>query len=186
VELHQGVVEVDSEGTKLGATFTIVLPIAAHDSPVAGNNGETILYQNADLENFSAPELLNGIRVLVVDDEPDSRDLLATILTRCGSDVRCSESAAEAMKAFKEWNPDLLVSDIGMPNEDGYSLIRKVRKLKSRRARKIPAVALTAYATDEDRLEALSAGFQIHVAKPIEPENFITSLAAVLDRKLDG
>lgn len=183
VELHQGSVEVESQGQNQGSTFTIILPTSARDVAVSGNCGETLLYQSADVHTISAPELLNGVRVLVVDDEPDSRDLLTTILTRCGSDVRCSDSAAEAMKAFQEWDPDLLVSDIGMPNEDGYSLIRKVRKLKSERASRIPAVALTAYATDEDRLEALAAGFQIHVAKPIEPETFITSLASVLDRR---
>ena len=128
---------------------------------------------------------MHGVKVLVVDDEADSRDLVMTILTRCGSDVRCSESAAEAMRAFQEWQPDVLVSDIGLPNEDGYSLIRKLRKLKSKRAKKIPAVALTAYATDEDRSEALAAGFQIHVAKPIEPESFVTSIATVLGRNLN-
>ena len=102
------------------------------------------------------------------------------ILTRCGSDVRCSDSAANAFEAFNEWQPDLLVSDIGMPNEDGYSLIQRVRSLDSNHARQVPAVALTAYATDEDRLQALSAGFQMHVPKPIEPESFVTSLASVL------
>jgi CheY-like chemotaxis protein len=124
--------------------------------------------------------LLDGIKILVVDDEHDSRELLTMILTRCGSDVRCSDSAAHAIEAFNEWHPDLLVSDIGMPNEDGYSLIQKVRSLDSNYARHVPAVALTAYATDEDRMQALSAGFQMHVPKPIEPESFVTSLASVL------
>jgi CheY-like chemotaxis protein len=101
------------------------------------------------------------------------------ILSRCGSVVHCSDSAAQAMQEFDEWSPDLLVSDIGMPNEDGYSLIKKVRELDSDCAQ-IPAVALTAYATDEDRIEALSAGFQIHLAKPIEPETLVTSIAKVL------
>ncbi|MGZ8844260.1 MAG: response regulator [Pyrinomonadaceae bacterium] len=89
---------------------------------------------------------------------------------------------AAAMQTFHEWNPDLLVSDIGMPNEDGYSLIKRLRELDSKHARQIPAVALTAYATDEDRLRALAAGFQIHIAKPIEPENFVTCVASVLGR----
>ena len=127
-----------------------------------------------------AMEVLQGLRVLVVDDEPDARDLLSTILRRYGSDVRCSESAADAMEAFAEWEPDILVSDIGLPNEDGYSLIKKVRQLDSSRAQKIPAVALTAYATDEDRIRALDAGFQTHVAKPIEPELFVSSITSVL------
>ncbi len=178
MELHQGTVEVESSGKNLGATFTIVLPIAAND--VAARNGETLLHESAEILPFSPPELLHGLRVLVVDDEPDARDLLTTILTRCGSDVRCSDSAADAMQVFSEWNPDVLVSDIGMPNEDGYSLIKRLRQLNTTRARRIPAVALTAYATDEDRLQALSAGFQVHVAKPIEPENFVSSIASVL------
>jgi signal transduction histidine kinase/DNA-binding response OmpR family regulator len=182
VELHQGSVEVESNGRNLGSTFTIALPIATSDMAIASSNGGTVFYQSADLQTVTASELLNGLRVLVVDDEADARDLLSNILTRCGSDVRCSESAAEAMQTFHEWNPDLLVSDIGMPNEDGYSLIRKLRQLKSKRAKKIPAVALTAYATDEDRLQALSAGFQIHIAKPIEPETFVTCVASVLSR----
>lgn len=176
VDLHHGQVYVQSSGKNLGASFTIALPIARTDTVVADSNGET------DVQAFSAASLLDGVKVLVVDDEADSRDLLMAILTRCGSDVRCSDSAAAAMQTFHEWNPDLLVSDIGMPNEDGYSLIKRLRELDSKHARQIPAVALTAYATDEDRLRALAAGFQIHVAKPIEPENFVTCVASVLGR----
>src|SRR5437867_4725571 len=176
VELHNGRVQVESSGKDLGSTFTIELPVAKSEVVLANPR------EGANVEALSAARLLHGVKVLVVDDEADSRDLVMTILTRCGSDVRCSESAAEAMRAFQEWQPDVLVSDIGLPNEDGYSLIRKLRKLKSKRAKKIPAVALTAYATDEDRSEALAAGFQIHVAKPIEPESFVTSIAKVLGR----
>jgi signal transduction histidine kinase/DNA-binding response OmpR family regulator len=183
VDLHHGSVEVASDGKDLGATFTIIIPTAHEEIIVENGKGETILYQSGDAGGLDPGGLLNGIKVLIVDDEPDSRELLMTILTRCGSNVRCSDSAAQAMEEFHEWHPDLLVSDIGMPNEDGYSLIRKVRQLKSKRARKTPAVALTAYATDEDRLQALSAGFQMHVAKPIEPESFVSSIAAVLGRK---
>jgi len=122
-------------------------------------------------------------QLLVVDDDPDTRDLVTTILTRCGGEVRSSESAAEALLTFQEWHPDLLVSDIGLPQVDGYGLIRKLRKLKSKRARQIPALALTAYATDEDRSLALSAGFQMHLSKPIEPESLVSSIAAALGRQ---
>lgn len=181
VELHDGRVYVESGGKNLGSTFTIALPVAR--SAVAGDNGSAVRSESDDVHAFSAAVLLNGVKVLVVDDEADSRDLLMTILKQCGSDVRCSDSAAAAMQTFHEWNPDLLVSDIGMPNEDGYCLIRKLRELGSDRARGIPAMALTAYATDEDRLQALSAGFQIHLAKPIEPEDFVTSLASILEAK---
>jgi CheY-like chemotaxis protein len=185
VDLHQGSVEVASEGKDLGATFTIVIPTANQDIIVENGKGETVLYQSGDAPGLDPAGALDGIKVLIVDDEPDSRELLLTILTRCGSDVRCTDSAAQAMQEVREWHPDLLVSDIGMPNEDGYSLIRKVRQLKSKRAKNIPAVALTAYATDEDRLQALSAGFQMHVSKPIEPESFVSSIAAVLARNRD-
>ena len=121
----------------------------------------SLLEDSAALEangNGVAPgflKALKGLRILVVDDEADSRDLVSTILTRCGSDVNCCESAAEGMKAFKIWKPDLLVSDIGMPNEDGYSLITRLRKLKTKRAKEMPAIALTAYATKEDQERTL-------------------------------
>ena len=121
---------------------------------------------------------------MVVDDEADSRDLVTAILTRCGSEVRCCESTADALKAFREWKPDILVSDIGMPNEDGFALIKKLRKLRLKRAREIPAVALTAYATDDDRERTLSAGFQMHVTKPIEPEALVRSIAGAVGRKI--
>jgi signal transduction histidine kinase/DNA-binding response OmpR family regulator len=178
VDLHGGSVEVTSEGPNRGSTFTVMIPLALDNMLV---ESETTLYETAGSCVFNA-RLLDGVKVLVVDDEPDSRELLMTILTNCGSDVRCSDSAAKAMLEFNDWNPDLLVSDIGMPNEDGYSLIRRVRQLTTHHAG-IPAVALTAYATDEDRSQALLAGFQMHVPKPIEPESFVTSIASVLGRK---
>jgi CheY-like chemotaxis protein/anti-sigma regulatory factor (Ser/Thr protein kinase) len=181
VELHYGTVEVESKGKDLGSTFIIAIPVA-NKASVAEMNGLRVTEESQNMAPLQVAQQLQGVRVLVVDDEPDSRDLLMTIFSRCGSEVRCSESAAHAMQEFESWNPELLVSDIGMPNEDGYSLIRKVRELKSDSAR-IPAVALTAYATDEDRSQALSAGFQIHVAKPIEPESFVTSVIEVLCRK---
>jgi signal transduction histidine kinase/DNA-binding response OmpR family regulator len=180
MDLHQGSVEVHSEGKNRGATFTITLPVMPSGASPAGATADTFLLQKTQTQPFDSAEALQGLRVLVVDDEPDARDLLSTILKRCGSDVRCSESAADAMQAFSEWEPDLLISDIGMPNEDGYTFIKKVRQLDSNRAQTIPAVALTAYATDEDRMRALEAGFQTHVAKPIEPEDFVSSIAAVL------
>jgi len=109
--------------------------------------------------------------------------LLRAILTGSGSEVRCCADAANAIREFKEWEPDLLVSDIGMPNEDGYALIRKLRRLKDRTGSDIPAIALTAYATPDDRARALAAGFQMHLAKPIEPEKLVTSVATALGRK---
>lgn len=180
-ELHHGSVQVESEGDGCGSTFSITLPIAqpaimktsVHDSAVqVGTNGSSKPNEN----------VLRGLRILVVDDEADSRELVATILKRSGGDVRCSPSAADALRTFKEWQPDLLVSDLAMPNEDGFALLKKVRNLKSKRARQIPAVALSAYASDEDRALSLSKGFQMHLTKPIEPDNLVTSIAAAAGR----
>ena len=127
--------------------------------------------------------MLAGLRILVVDDEADSRSLLNAILTRSGSEVRCCGSAANAMEEFKDWNPAVLVSDIGMPGEDGYALIKKLRQQKAKRARGIPAIALTAYASPDDRAQALAAGFQMHLAKPIEPETLLSSIATAVGRR---
>jgi len=183
VELHHGKVEVTSEGTGRGSTFTISLPIAAAASR-AENNGALLSLE--DDENPLNTGILEGLRILIVDDEADSRDLVSAILTRYGSEVKCTESAADAILAFQQWNPDMLVSDIGMPNEDGYSLIKKLRKLRSKRATQVPALALTAYATDDERALALSAGFQMHVAKPVEPERLVTSIAIAVGRMRSG
>ena len=182
VELHQGEVEVESRGKNRGATFTVRFPIAPAATLHASGDGEALQPEIAD-PLLNSSKLLEGLRILVVDDEADARDLVTNILTRCGGEVRCSESAAEAIRAFREWSPDLLVSDIGMPIEDGYSLIKKLRRLRSKRAKQIPALALTAYATDEDRSLALSAGFQMHLAKPIEPKSLVTSIAAAFGRE---
>ncbi|MDX6497642.1 MAG: hypothetical protein QOG23_902 [Blastocatellia bacterium] len=182
VEAHRGKVEVKSAGAQCGCTFTVSFPIAVTVTDHSSGNGES--RQLADEELLvKSPRILDGVKILVVDDDPDTRDLVTTILTRCGSEVRSSESAADALLTFQEWHPDLLVSDIGMPHVDGYGLIRKLRKLKSKRARQIPALALTAYATDEDRSLALSAGFQMHLSKPIEPESLVSSIAAALGRQ---
>jgi signal transduction histidine kinase/DNA-binding response OmpR family regulator len=183
VQLHQGNVEVESQGPGQGSIFTVSLPIApaassqAPEAPTAStpDNGET---------PPGVSRILSGLRILVVDDEADSRELVTAILTRSGSEVKCCESAAEAITAFVDWKPDLLVSDIGMPNEDGYSLIKRLRKLRLKRAKLIPAVALTAYATKEDKARALEAGFQVHVSKPIEPGGLLMSIATALGREI--
>jgi signal transduction histidine kinase/DNA-binding response OmpR family regulator len=183
VQLHQGTVVVESQGKNQGSTFTVALPRA---SVALTSAPETI--DEAELNGDSLPSglsrILEGLRILVVDDEVDSRDLVSAILTRCGSEVNCCESATDAIKAIQDWKPDLLVSDIGMPNEDGYSLIKRMRKLKSKRARQTPAVALTAYVTHEDRERALAAGFQMHVPKPIEPTALVMSIVTATGRKV--
>ena len=181
LDLHNGSVQVQSEGQDRGSTFSISLPIAkpsmiktsVHDSAVTFGSGAPRPNEN----------VLHGVRILVVDDEPDSRELVATILKRWGGQVRCSQSAADALVAFKEWEPDLLISDLAMPEEDGFTLLKKLRRLRSKRAKQIPAVALSAYASDEDRSIALAQGFQMHLPKPIEPHSLVSSIAAALGRE---
>jgi CheY-like chemotaxis protein len=184
IQLHEGNVRVESQGTDQGSTFTIDLPLASAPSMKDHGKAEVSECESRELPTGDSITL-NGLRILVVDDEPDSREIIAAILTRCGGEVRCSESTSEALRVLAEWNPDLLVSDIGMPDEDGYSLIRQLRGF-ALEARQIPAVALTAYATNEDRDRALSAGFQAHVAKPIEPDLLISSIATALGRSVNG
>jgi signal transduction histidine kinase/DNA-binding response OmpR family regulator len=182
VQLHHGTVEVTSKGANQGSTFTVSLPLASALSlPAPASAG--MLETDSNGGQLNCSKLLDGLRILVVDDEADSRELVTAILTRCGSEVKCSVSVAEAIKDFTDWNPDVLISDIGMPEEDGYALIKKLRKLRSKRAKNITAIALTAYATDEDRVMALSAGFQLHVPKPIEPQMLVSSIANAVGRK---
>jgi signal transduction histidine kinase/DNA-binding response OmpR family regulator len=183
VQLHGGTVEVKSDGKNQGAVFTVTLPLAAED---AADNFESATAKQIEGNGLPASfaTLLEGLRVLVVDDEADSRELVTAIVTRCGGDVKCCESVAEALKSFRVWKPHLLVSDIGMPNEDGYALISKLRKSRLKSAKQIPAIALTAYATDDDRARSLAAGFQVHLAKPIEPETLVKTIAGAMGRKV--
>jgi signal transduction histidine kinase/DNA-binding response OmpR family regulator len=182
VHLHEGTVEVKSQGKNQGTTFTVILPLAAAVEQSAGHAAASGPEGNGVPQGLS--KILDGLRILVVDDEADSRDLVRAILSGCGSEVMCCESAAGAIKAVREWKPDVLVSDIGMPNEDGYSLIKKLRNMRSKRAKETPAIALTAYVTNADRELTLSAGFQMHVNKPIEPETLVMSIATAMGRKI--
>jgi signal transduction histidine kinase/DNA-binding response OmpR family regulator len=182
VGLHHGDVQVHSEGHRRGATFTITLPIA-RPAMIKSGVPDSVTYASGNGSTRPDAHILNGLKILVVDDEADSRELVATILTRSGGEVRCSPSAADALQAFKEWQPDLLVSDLAMPNEDGYSLLKQIRKLRTKRAKEIPAVALSAYASDEDRAISLSKGFQMHLPKPIEPDKLVTSVAEAVGRE---
>jgi CheY-like chemotaxis protein len=124
-----------------------------------------------------APDRLRDLRVLAVDDEPDARDLLSKMLTNYGAEVKTCASAAEALRTLDEWRPDALVSDIGMPGENGYDLLRKIRAREPERGGRIPAVALTAYARAEDERRALAAGYQIHIPKPVEPDLLAVTVA---------
>jgi CheY-like chemotaxis protein len=127
------------------------------------------------LPAFESFDRLDGLRVLVVDDEPDTRDMLKAGLGQCGAEVVAAASAAEALEAIEKSAPDLLISDIGMPDEDGYELMRRVRLLPAESGGRVPAIALTAYARVDDRMQALRAGYQMHVPKPVE----LAELAAV-------
>jgi PAS domain S-box-containing protein len=179
-ELHGGTVEVSNRSDS-GAIFTVKLPIMAAHHPSHLETGEPEPVHPISDDGLGvdfAPELA-GIKVLAVDDDADSRSLLAAILAQCGAEVQTCESAAQALKSLAEFHPDVLVSDIGMPGEDGYSLIRKVRSSENS-YRRVPAVALTAFARAEDRMKALSAGFNMHVPKPVEPAELTTVIASLV------
>ena len=181
VEMHGGTVDAESEGEGKGAAFTVRFPLIGLRP--AGESAVVDGIEAPGPLSFDRAPALQGLHVLVVDDEPETRDLLVTVLSRCGAEVRSSASAQDALDALKAWHVDVLVSDIGMPGEDGYDLIRKVRAMDPACGGRIPAVALTAYARVEDRLRALSAGFQMHVAKPVEPLELATVVASFAWRR---
>ncbi|MBW4602270.1 MAG: response regulator [Calothrix sp. FI2-JRJ7] len=183
VELHGGTVSVASPGIGQGATFTIKLPVMiTHETP---SEPEPLdLIPLAD-NNTDAVPSLEGLQILIVEDEVDSLELLSTILQGYGAQVIPTASVSEALKIIENatnQSLDVLVSDIGMPNEDGYSLIRKLRQLEAQRGGWMPAVALTAYAKSEDRRQALLAGFQMHLPKPVQPEELATVIASLTGR----
>ncbi len=171
VELHGGTISADSPGEGQGATFTVRLPFS--QSPEKRMfNAENHYPQSIEHSMLNA---LSGLRVLVVDDEPDTRDVLAATLQESGALVTAVASVAEAFCALEGFAPDVLVSDIGMPEQDGYALIRQLRATDP--GKQIPAAALTAYASEEDRLKALEAGFQTHLSKPVEPDDLVAAIA---------
>jgi CheY-like chemotaxis protein len=175
VELHGGVITVQSDGAQRGATFTVSLPRAAvrRATDHAARRHPT---SERDV-NFECPPELAGLRVLVVDDADDARALLVIILERCGSKVSSAASVDAALKIIAEPVPDVIVSDIGMPERDGYELIRQIRALPWNSVRNVPAAALTAYARADDRRKAILAGFQMHLAKPVEPAELVAVIA---------
>jgi PAS domain S-box-containing protein len=181
VELHGGAVRASSEGEGKGAEFVVELPTSvlarlpepdkrARIDPIVG-------------EAIQGPmPSLAGLRILLVDDEPDAREVVAAILGAAGAEVASAASARAALEMIREWNPDVLVSDIGMPGEDGYELIRKVRALPPEGGGRVPAIALTAFARTQDRLKVISAGYQMHVPKPVEPVELATVVASLIRR----
>ena len=166
VELHGGTVKAESAGEGLGSTFIVNIPLMAVPQVVS----ELKLVQaNVSNENpTKIPPSLDGLRVLVVDDQADARELLIAMLQQYGAEVIAVATAVDALEALPRIKPNVLVSDIGMPGEDGYALIRQVRAMTAEQGGQIQAIALTGYASASDRTHALSAGFQLHMAKPVD------------------
>lgn len=180
VELHGGTIRGESPGEGRGATFTVRLPLAAAEAarpdpapPRARPGGS----------HPTAPRRLENVDVLVVDDDAETREVLKVVLGFEGARVTTAPSVADAVAAIEQQWPDVLVSDIGMPGEDGYDLIRRVRRLEAARGRHIPAIALTAYAAAEDRRRTLRAGYDSHVAKPVEASAFAPLIASLLPQE---
>jgi PAS domain S-box-containing protein len=181
VELHGGTVRAESEGLGKGSTFTVLLPVApVYQAEAAGERVHPAARDT--LPSYECAERLDGMRVLVVDDEPDTRELLKAGLGQCGAEVTVTASASEALAAIELATPALIISDIGMPDVDGYELMRQIRSLPTDKGGKIPAIALTAYARTEDRLQALRAGYQMHVTKPVELAELVAVASSLVQR----
>src|SRR6185503_14984092 len=163
-------------GEGAGTTFTVELPTTILRP--AGGEGRVHPTSPTDVP-FRPSAVLAGARVLVVDDAPDTLETLRVLLEGCGAEVRTAETAAAGLSEVERWHPDILISDIGMPQEDGYSLIARVRALSREHGGLTPAIALTAYARSEDRVRALSAGFQMHISKPIEPAELVATVGSL-------
>ncbi len=183
VELHGGALDVESEGVGRGATFVVRLPM----SSVQPERARRIVEDHPKVEArplpFECPPEVVGLHILVVDDEDDAREMLIELLKLCGAVVTSASSASKALAALDQDAFAIVVSDLGMPEEDGYSLIKKIRT--SSKTAKLPVIALTAYARAEDRTRALRAGFNTHVAKPIEPSELLAVIASLVERTSD-
>jgi PAS domain S-box-containing protein len=189
VELHGGQVRAASAGENQGASFTVELPLMAapteddaHEGRGAQSAAEVAEQQEQTYVKPDIPQVLDGLQVLVVDDDPDARELISTILEQRGARVTTVPSATEALDSMARLRPDVIISDIEMPYEDGYTLIKKIRQLDPRYGGRTPAAALTAYARTEDRMRALLAGFQIHLPKPVEPAELVAVVANLAER----
>ena len=185
VELHGGTVHAESQGEGKGATFKVRLPLVkesrTREQQARKENMASVL-----LCTSTPLPILDGVQILVVDDEADTREFLVAAVEMCGAEVIAVSSAIEAIQVISQHRFDVLVSDVGMPEEDGYSLIRKVRKLPKEQGGDIPAVALTAYAREEDRMRSLSQGFQMHLSKPVEPDKLATMIASLVKKTAKG
>ena len=180
VEMHGGTVRAESPGEGKGATFTVTLPLMlVHAEPL---ESDRIHPEYGESTSAETPPTLEGVSVLVVDDERDTREMLKIMIGHFGAEVNACASSSEAMTILRDWRPDVIVSDIEMPGEDGYELMRRVRRLEATRGvSQVPAVALTAYARVEDRMRALAAGYQMHIAKPAEPAELAAVISSLAD-----
>jgi PAS domain S-box-containing protein len=183
VELHGGTVRAESAGEGQGSTFTVTLPVA----PLYRKASDEVraAHTRADVRDAGedCPEEIVGLKILVVDDEEDTRNLLSVALGECGAEVLTAGTAREALEHAARSMPDVLISDIGMPDEDGFELIRRVRELPAESGGGVPAIALTAYARAEDRLRVLRSGYQMHVPKPVEMAELLAVIASLVRRK---
>ena len=171
-ELHGGTVNVESPGVGMGATFTVCIPVVANASALS---------QHTDSDDRGMD--LEGWRILVVDDEADMLDLMEIILEQNGAEVKLAASGLEALDVFDRFKPDMVISDIGMPIMDGYMLMRQLKaRSNAQNGGQFPAIALTAYAGEYDRQQALAAGFQQHISKPVEPEELVKTIATLIGR----
>ncbi|WP_292804565.1 PAS domain-containing hybrid sensor histidine kinase/response regulator [Nostoc sp. NMS7] len=178
IEMHGGIVKAESEGEGKGAIFTVSLPLLPDESPSLTDE------QNYPAFLATNSLLLTGLRVLVVEDDDDSRDFITFVLEQDGAFVIAVSSAFEALQTLAEVKLDVLVSDIGMPDMDGYMLIHQVRTWTAEQGGEIPAIALTAFARNDDQQEALKAGFQLHLSKPLNPEELIAAIVQLLETKM--
>jgi CheY-like chemotaxis protein len=174
VEAHGGTISASSKGVGNGATFVVTLPLLAVPSECLTDR------ESASFPETPGPassEILEGLRVLVVDDNEDVRELSNVALTQAGAEVRTADTARAALELLKDWKPNILVADIGMPGEDGYDLIRAVRELELDTGETIPALALTGYASAIDVGRVRAAGYHTHMAKPVSPRDLILAVA---------
>jgi signal transduction histidine kinase len=187
VELHRGTVHAASPGVGRGATFTVRLPMSAGE---AQGGQAAALGERRTAASTASPMLrlprLDGLRILVVDDSADGRTLTSLVLAQAGASVKAVASVREALQLLEVERPDALVSDIGLPDENGYALIRQIRQYEAEHGGFLPAVALTGYARTEDRARSLAAGFQAHVPKPVEPVELATAIATITHHLRDS
>ncbi len=178
VELHGGSVQAKSDGDNCGATFIVRLPLAPVRSGESRENPTAMRSSGIEWEQIP----LDGIKVLVVDDEADARELIKQVLVQCGAAVTTASSSDEGLQVLQALRPHVLVSDIGMPDKDGYQFMRDLRSISAAKGGNTPAIALTAFARSEDRTRAMVAGYQIHISKPIEPQELIATVASLAGR----